>query len=143
MLLGRYLLWDYIAMSGKNEILEWIKSLSIEDQARLDQKLNSLMTVEFDLLQKTKALQGPINKSQFIYKLRIMSKGNLRPLLCKGPQAGEDAYTLLQGAAERGGKWEPKQAVQKALDHRGEVVKDPTRRRPHERTYRITQTAFS
>ncbi len=129
MLLSCYELWDYLTHTGRNEFSEWRTSLSVEDQARLDQKLNSLMTVEFDLLWHTKVLQGPINKSKFIYKLRVMSKDNLRPLLCKGPLPVELAYTLLKGAWEKDRDLTPSGAVATALKNRAEVLNDPKARR--------------
>lgn len=115
-------------------ILRWAKDtrLTTRDRAALNQKLDRLHQLDFDLAIGTKLLAGPIAKQRHIYKLVIHGDVMLRPLLCRGPIDPETEYTLLLGAIERGGKL-PKEAPQHAEENRLIVLKDLSRRVSHER----------
>jgi hypothetical protein len=96
----------------------------------LNQKLDRLCQLDFELATGTKLLAGPIYRH--IYKLVIHGDVMLRPMLCRGPITPDTEYTLLLGAIERGGKL-PSGSMQQAEENRGTVLDDPSRRRPHER----------
>jgi hypothetical protein len=133
-LMDVFTLWDFLSSRGENVMLRWVKDarLTPRDRAVLNQKLDRLRQMDFDLAIGTKLLAGPIEKQRHIYKLVIHGDVMLRPLLCRGPIDPETEYTMLLGAIERGGRL-PRDAPQQAEDNRLTVVDDPSRRDPHER----------
>ncbi len=75
-----------------------------------------------------KALKGD---GAGIFELRFTHNNvAYRPLMTKGPASGE--FTLLIGAIERGGDFEPRMAVSTAQTRKSEVEKEPRRAVPHE-----------
>jgi hypothetical protein len=132
--MAEFTLWDFVSARGENMILRWAKDvrLTTRDRAVLNQKLDRLRQMDFDLAIGTKLLAGPVEKQRHIYKLVIHGDVMLRPLLCRGPIDPETEYTLLLGAIEKGGRL-PKAAPQQANDNRITVLDDPSRRTSHER----------
>jgi hypothetical protein len=143
MALGQYMeqparqalnLWDFLSPPPRSEnvILRWVKDekLTKRDRAVLNQKLDRLRQMDFELAIGTKLLAGPIHKH--IYKLVIHGDVMLRPMLCRGPIDNASEYTLLLGAIERNWKLPPG-ASQQAEQNRLVVMQEPKRRRPHER----------
>lgn len=135
-------LWDFMSGTGRNEIQQWLQSLSRRDQARVEQKLGLLVTVEFELLIHSKCLAGPIDGTRHIYKLRVRGDQNIRLLLCKGPDAaGMDAeYTLLLGATEPNRSLVPKGASQMAGAYRDLILKNLQNRRCLHETARAVES---
>jgi hypothetical protein len=129
-----FALWDFLSVRGENVMLRWVKDerLTTRDRAVLNQKLDRLRQMDFDLAIGTKLLAGPIEKQRHIYKLVIHGDVMLRPLLCRGPIEPTVEYTLLLGAMERGGKL-PTGAPLQAEENRIAVLHNPSRRAPHER----------
>ena len=127
-----YALWDFRSERGENVILRWVREDRLTKRARaaLNQKLDRLSQLEFDLAVQTKFLAGPIYKR--IYKLVVKADIQLRPLLCRGPHNVEREYTLLLGAVEVGDKL-PNGAKEKAEENRQVVIKNPNRRVKHGR----------
>lgn len=125
-------LWDFLSSRAENVILRWVKDekLTVGDRAKLNQKLDRLSQVPFELATKTKLLAGPIYKH--IYKLVIHGDVMLRPMLCRGPIDDLGEYTLLLGAIEIGWKL-PAGSKEKAENNRETVIGDPSRRCPHVR----------
>jgi hypothetical protein len=76
-------------------------------------------------------LAGPLKGYPHIYKIKINGRVALRPLLCKGPVNMESEFTLLKGAFEVGGKWQPPSAPSDAVTRRQTVERNPNRRRDH------------
>jgi len=113
-------------------ILRWVKDdrLTKRSRAALNQKLDRLSQIDFDLAIQTKFLAGPIYKS--VYKLVVKTDVQLRPMLCRGPFNVDEEYTLLLGAVETGGKL-PQGAKEKAEANRQIVIGNPSRRVEHER----------
>jgi len=123
-------LFDFIERD-RNRILEWAASLTKPDQARLQQKLDRLAQISFDLANGSHLLAGPV--AGHIYKLRVNASVMLRPLLCKGPARKEEEYTLLVGAIEKGNRL-PSQALETAHTRLELVEAAPSEfRRKHER----------
>jgi hypothetical protein len=127
-----YSLWDFLSSRGENVILRWVRDEKLTKSARaiLNQKLDRLSQIDFHLAIGSKFLAGPIYKH--IYKLIIKGDVMLRPMLCRGPIDNETEYTLLVGAIEKGGKL-PAGAKEEAEANREIVIRDPLRRREHER----------
>lgn len=124
-------LYDF-TNSGVSIIQHWVTSnrFSSRTRARLNQKLDRLVQMDFQLAVGTRLLAGPISGN--VYKLRIFADVMLRPLLCKGPLHMADEYTLLQGAIEDGRDLDPPDCIQRAEQHREIVRFDPKRRMLHE-----------
>jgi len=126
-------LWDY-KNGNRNEIHAWAKALSSRDRAALNQKLDILERIDFELAHGLKLLAGPIQKSGHVLKLRASGDTALSPLLCRGPNAPLGEYTLLQGAQIRDGQFCPKSAVEDARRNRELICAAPNQwRTVHER----------
>ena len=131
-------LYDYVDSERVNVIKEWTESKTIRSSGQLA-KLNA----KFDML----GLHGPnlpvglLSDSSIttIKKLRVRGQLNLRPHLCEGPIHIDQEYTLLVGAIEKGFKTDPLNAAQIAETRRREIIRDPSRRRPHERVGKATK----
>jgi hypothetical protein len=126
-------LWDFHSR-GRNEILLWSKDLSKRDRAALNQKLDLLSKLDFELAQGLKLLAGPIRKTRHVLKLRVFGDTALRPLLCRGPDSPYSEYTLLRGAKETDRGFVPQNAVEVATQNRRLVADRPEEWRcPHVR----------
>lgn len=125
-----FLLYDYVDTNGFNEFRAWTKDLQPAERGKLNQKLDSLEMMGEALLPVT--LTG--TSVPGIFKLRIQGNVKLRPLLCKGPIAGESAFTLLAGAKEIGSVLKPAGIESTANSRKTAVIQDPANRRKcHER----------
>lgn len=122
-------LFDYTSENGNNEIKEWTNGLQKTDRAKLNAKLDMLTKHGHELFPHV--LTDTPTPS--IQKLRVKGKVQLRPMLCKGPIDNEKEYTLLIGATERDSKFVPDKADQTANQRKQIIIKNPTRRCPHER----------
>lgn len=129
--MGGWRLYDYVDVSGANDLARWCKQLQVSDLARLNRKLKMLEDNGPEL--GPKLLAGPLKGYAHIYKIRVNGRVALRPLLCKGPLDNDHEFTLLKGAFETDGVWDPANACEIAVVRRKEVINDSkTRRRPHE-----------
>lgn len=75
---GPWALYDYRNWNNRNEIKRWTQGLEKIQRIHLNQKLDMLAQQGPDLLPKLLASLG-----QHIYKLRVKSNVQLRPMLCK------------------------------------------------------------
>lgn len=134
-MMNRMTLWDVLSQRSENEIQRWVKDvrLSIRDIGLLNQKLDRLTQLEFKLAIHTNLLNGPLPAERHIYKLKVRGDVPLRPLLCRGPFDLEREYTLLQGAREIGGRFDPADAPARAEKNRRAIIQDKNRRCLHER----------
>jgi hypothetical protein len=121
--------YDFTDGDGRSVIAVWRSVLTARSKAQFDQKINMLATAGMDL--PPKLLAGPINKTRHIYKLKIHADVMLRPMLCKGPFAMNDEFTLLVGAKEVQNKLIPDPSV--AVENREILLKYPERRVPRVR----------
>ena len=126
-----YRLWDFLDDREKNVMLQWVKDDKLTTRARaaLNQKIQRLAQMDYDLAIKTKLLAGPIHKH--VHKLVIHADVMLRPMLCRGPYFNDCEYTFLLGAVEIGGKL-PAGSKEKAEEHRKLVLNNVNRRCPHQ-----------
>lgn len=122
-------MYDFTDGDGRSVIAVWRSVLTARSKAQFDQKINMLATAGMDL--PPKLLAGPINKTRHIYKLKIHADVMLRPMLCKGPFAMNDEFTLLVGAKEVQNKLIPDPSV--AVENREILLKYPERRVPRVR----------
>jgi hypothetical protein len=117
-------LWDF-GNRDRNEILAWARELSKRDRAALNQKLDVLERIDFQLARGLKLLAGPIHKTGHILRLRAFGDTALRPLLCRGPDSPRTEYTLLKGAQERDDRLRPPTALKQAMENRTRVEHSP------------------
>lgn len=126
-----YTIYDHVDEHGRNTIKEWTSELQAPDRAKVDQKIDMLITSGSDLPPKLLS----DSRSPHIKKLRLIGLGKvqLRPMFCKGPINNYIEFTLLMGAIEKGSKLDPPDADYKAENLRQEVIANPSLRRcPHE-----------
>nr|WP_281719946.1 hypothetical protein [Nitrosomonas nitrosa] len=124
-----YKLYDYINQNGRNEFKEWTEKLQLKELAKLNERLDKLEQHGKDLLPQMLSDTSEV----VLKKLKVRGQVQLRPLLCYGPIDTDREFTLLKGAKEIQSKWEPKDAIKKALKKRQEVINNPgARRRSHE-----------
>ena len=131
------LIWDFQS-ADRNLIIEWADRIRLgkRDRALLDQKLDALSALRFELATHTKLVAGPLNNSadKHIYKLRVSGSIMIRIMMCRGPLDGESACTLLAGATERDSRLDPGNAPVTASERRKQILTDPGKyRRQHER----------
>ena len=125
-----FLLYDYVNANGKNEFRSWTEGLQPKERIKLNQKLDALAKDGDSLFPHLLTSTG----TPGILKLRLQGNPKLRPLLCRGPVAGESAFTLLAGAREIGWVLKPAGVESTANSRKSEVIHDPAnRRRIHER----------
>ncbi|MGA7616256.1 MAG: type II toxin-antitoxin system RelE/ParE family toxin [Thermoanaerobaculia bacterium] len=118
---------DFISERGVNEIREWIDSLPMKAQIKIDRRISYLQATRTFDPQYISARDG----CDDIYELRVVCAGvQYRPLGCYGPERGE--FTLLVGAVEKGSRLEPKDAPEIATHRRKIVMADKRRTREHE-----------
>lgn len=116
---------DYLDRRGANVVHEWIITLPIGAQAKVDSILLILQAAKIWYPQYVSALRG----YQHIYELRIGFSGvQYRPLGCYGPDRGE--FTILLGSVEKGGKL-PKGDCETAIERRKTILNEKGRTCEH------------
>lgn len=120
-----HLLYDFIDGGGANPVLQWLKGLQKADLGKLNAKLDMLIQHGSGLRPQT--LAG--TDMPGISKIRVHGKVQLRPLLCEGPIAVGDEFTLLCGATEIGSKLYPKGVLDTASTRKQQVIASPDTRR--------------
>lgn len=99
---------DFVAVTGRNAIEDWIASQPSGTRQRLKSKLNTVLQ-HLEIRQALDRpmvgqLRGEPCKGLFEVVLYV-DKIAFRPIGCFGP--GSNEFTLLAGAEERGGKLAP------------------------------------
>ena len=131
-------LWDYSSTPGRNEmqLWAWKEKLGVRERAQLNQKLDMLERVGFDVAQHLEFLAGTTGEFHHVFKLVVRSQRMLRPMLCRGPIDARGETTLLCGAIEKDFKLDPSSAAAEA-DKRRQCIVDceagQERRVVHER----------
>jgi hypothetical protein len=106
--MAQWLILDYVELSGRNQIRDWLDRLPQGDQARINARLRQMA-----LLPHWRNKDKWISKYQGtadIFEFRIKGTVQYRPL---GTYYGERTYALLVGTVER--NWRiPKRDVELA-----------------------------
>ncbi|MGD1093995.1 MAG: hypothetical protein ABSB35_18670 [Bryobacteraceae bacterium] len=116
-------LWDFFRPPDRNEIAKWAhkEKLTPPERGQLNQKLDMLERLGFDTAWGLDFLDGPVRhqglNQRHVYKLVIHAGRQLRPMLCRGPLA-ESEMTLLCGAFEKDGEFDPWDAPTRAEQNR-------------------------
>ena len=131
-------IWTFVTVNSRDALSEWADHVRLptRERALLDQKLDVLQSLPFEVVINTKLLAGPLTGVAHIYKLRVNASLAVRIMLCRGPVSGELCYTLLDGAIERGGKLDPPQAPRRASERRTLVIEAPQQRRKRHEGFR-------
>ena len=90
--------YDYIEVTGRNPIREWLDSLPLADSAKIDARLRQMTILPKWAEKWVSKYKGTTE----IYEFRIKGKNvQYRPL---GTYFGTKQYILLSGAIEKGGE---------------------------------------
>src|ERR1700730_7688677 len=105
--MGVWTLFDYVELSGKNPIRDWLDGLPLKDQAKIDERLRAMEQLDIWSEKWASKYEG----TDEIYEFRITgNKIQYRPL---GTYYGRRQYVILAGAIERGDKI-PKRDIETA-----------------------------
>ena len=121
--------FDYTDSSGVNVIREWLHAQGARVEAKLDGWIKHLEATPPGSWSRP-LVDTLTGECEGLIEIRAqVSKVQYRLLGFHGPTARE--VTLVLGAAEKEGRWEPPSACQQALSKRNEVLADLTRRKKH------------
>lgn len=121
-------IYDYVHPTKGNLIKGWSEGLQKKELAKLNSRIDALELHGKDLIPGLLAPTGVPN----VFKLRARGQVALRPMVCEGP--GLACFTLLMGAKEIQGKYDPPNAPEMAASYRNDLMANPERRRIlHER----------
>jgi hypothetical protein len=117
-------LWDYLRSRERNEMRVWANEVNLQkrDRAQLNQKLDMLHRLGFEMARQMHFLAGTSGDHNSIFKLVVHSERMLRPMLCRGPFDMPGEVTLLCGAIEKDRKLIPPDAADAAERHRRSVL---------------------
>ncbi len=101
----------FISSRGVDVFDKWLNTLPDKDQAKIETIIRRL-----EITKKLgRPLTGKLKGYPNLYEIIVLS-GNIqyRPIGCYGPKKGE--FTILIGAIKKGGKFEPKSALDTAYN---------------------------
>jgi hypothetical protein len=128
-MMPKYVIYDYVHQLKGNLVKVWSQTLQKQERAKLNVKLDALAIHGSELIPGMLVPTGTPN----IFKLRVRGQVELRPMVCEGPGREERAFTILLGAKEISGQYDPTDAPNLAADIRNDLVAHPERRIIHER----------
>jgi hypothetical protein len=114
---------DYVDVHGVNRIAEWLKSLPLGARVEFDSLLITLKPVRIlDRPQVGKLGRKHGEDCKGLYEF-VVKFGNVqyRPIFFYGPDSARRQITILAGAKERDGKFEPRGICKIALNRMNEV----------------------
>ena len=114
----------YVSANGTDEIRAWYEQASKQTQARFLSRIKILAQLPLAEWNENfyKNLRGPCNG---LSEIRFKSDNvQQRPL---GFHSGDNEFTILFCATERGNKFVPLSACEKALARKAEVLNDGSR----------------
>lgn len=117
----------YVNSSGRNEIFDWYQSQSDSIQAAFDSSLEYLIEQDRSGWVRPKATRLKNDLYKDIYEIRFKADNKqIRPLGFFGPITNSE-FTILSCVLEKGGKFEPKNAVAKADERKNDVIREKAR----------------
>ena len=120
---------DYISERGENVIRRWLDGLPKRARIKIELRLRYLENVQYLNLepQYVKQLVG----YEGLYEIRVvLDNVQYRPLGCYVPgERGQ--FALLIGAVEKGGKLEPRDACDTAVERKGTITFNRSRLHDH------------
>lgn len=116
--------FDFVELSGRNHIRDWLVDLCDADEAIIDRRLIQMAA----MATWPEKWVSKYRSRDDIYEFRIKGTVQLRPL---GTYFGRRRYILLAGAIEKGGKL-PLTDVTKAIDRKEKVTNDERHAAPHD-----------
>lgn len=119
---------DYVDQRGQNLVRQWLDSLPIAAQLKIDTYIRYLEITPNLQRPYIAALKGKYNK---LLEIRVLSQNiQYRPLAFHGPKRYQ--ITILFGAIEKGDQFEPKSACDIAYSRMAIVNANETRSCEHE-----------
>jgi hypothetical protein len=105
--MSEWTILDYVELTGRNQIREWLDGLPPKDQAKIDERLRAREQLDKWSEKWASKYEG----TDEIYEFRITgNKIQYRPL---GTYQGRRQYVILAGAIEKDGKI-PKRNIETA-----------------------------
>ena len=127
---SEFTFYDYVNASGENKIRSWLDGQTVKVRAKFDTWLRNLEATPIGLWGEpyVSQLHGECNQ---LFEIKPEVQGvQYRLLGFHGPARDP---TLVFGAREVGGKWQPPSTCNQAQKRRAIVeVDSPRRRRKHE-----------
>ena len=117
---GHYQLFDYRDSRDRNVMQEWAFTLSEEQRARLDLKIDVLERAGDDAPKLLTPTSGK-PRQRHILEIPMKGKVALWPMLCRGPFARGE-FTFLFGAVERDRVYVPLNAPLRAEANRLDLI---------------------
>ncbi len=118
-------LWDYVELSGRNRVSEWLHTLPDDAQAAIAARLLKMESLDKWSDKWASSLSG----YDKIVELRIgFNKVQYRPL---GMYLSDHRFVILCGAIEKGGEL-PVREIKKAVKRRKDVLGEAKHVRPHQ-----------
>lgn len=123
--------WHYKDEKGVDVIAEWLSALQKRERIKLQLKIDMLSRYGSELPPLLLSETG----EPHIKKLKVHGKIQLRPLLCKITEDDDvnEEFVFLLGAFEVQSKYVPANALEIAVSHRENLLKDGTRKTIHVR----------
>ena len=112
----------FISVNDACDFEKWFDDQIPEDRAKIRIFINRLIITELWSSKHVRPLTGYSKINELVIKGK---KVQLRPLGCFGPYRKE--FTLLLGAKEKGGKFVPKDAPDRAKERQELVMSDGER----------------
>ena len=124
---------DFVNQRGENEIHQWLNQQGPTVKARINALIRNLEILDraFDRPDSVGLLRKPPCKGeQLIELIAKIDKVQFRPIGWYGPEPRE--VTLLVGAIEKGGRFEPRNACHMAIQRKGLVKSNRRHGRDHD-----------
>lgn len=135
----RFSFYDFVGIKGEerfNEIKKWFFSLQKKHLARLNSKLDQLLSADYGHRPGLNEISPHLltdTSEPHIKEIRINCEVAIRLMVCRGPINVENEATFLIGGFERDSMYVPSNILDIAEHRRNIIIEDPSRRVIHER----------
>lgn len=120
-------LFEFVSSGGKGIISVWLKD---HPQHRGGMKARTDALRQYGVGSE-ETLRWCDHERDGIYKLKVKSKPQFRPHLCKGPTKMEDEATFLATAIEESNTLDPVDVLDRSVRRRDILKKDDDRRKKY------------